>query len=165
MGCPDPVVAVERAYLSALSKVESAHMVGAKLVLRGPPNVELQFERLEPPPMAQLVATRWLLESLVDGNRVTPVVGDPAMLLLQPDGSLDGSTGCRTFSGRYRVRGDEIRANEFGVEDRKCPGGPIRAQDNHVMGVIGDGFRASVDGALLLLGDQDGTGLIYRRME
>jgi hypothetical protein len=33
-----------------------------------------------------------------------------------------------------------------------------------VIQVIGDGFRASVDGALLTLVDQDGTGLVYRAM-
>jgi heat shock protein HslJ len=165
IACADPVVALEKAYLSALSVVDAAHMNGATLVLTGGPNVELHFERLQPPPVDAITEVPWLLESRVDGDRVTPAVGDPATLLLRADGSLAGSTGCRRLSGRYHVYGDEVSANEFHLDDRKCPAGPLRAQDNHVVGVLADGFRASVDGPLLMLGREDGIGLIYRRME
>jgi hypothetical protein len=58
-------------------------------------------------------------------------------------------------------RGDEIWANEFGA-DGKCPPGAARAQDIHIVAVLGDGFRAAVDGQQLILGKDDGTGLIYR---
>ncbi|HEU5205677.1 MAG TPA: META domain-containing protein [Candidatus Limnocylindrales bacterium] len=163
MGCPDPVVALETAYMSALSKVEAAQIDGATLVLMGSPGIELRFERLQPPPTAEIIGTPWLLESLVDGEARSSVLGDPATLLLKPNGSLEGSTGCRTLSGHYIVRGDEIWANEFGAEG-ECPPGALQAQDSHVIQVIGDGFRASVDGALLTLVDQDGSGLVYRAM-
>jgi heat shock protein HslJ len=163
MGCSEPAMALETTYLSALAKVESAHMDGATLVLTGSPGIELRFERLQPPPTAEIVGTPWLLESLIDGDARSSVVGDPATLLLKPDGSLEGSTGCRTLSGHYLVRGDEILANELGA-DGECPPGAQGRQDGHVIQVIGDGFRASVDGALLTLVDQDGTGLVYRAM-
>jgi len=160
MACAEPVMALEAAYLSALAKIESAHMDGPVMVLTAP-GVELRFERLQPPPTANIVGTLWQLESLVDGDAVSSVSGPPATLMLQADGSLRGSTGCRTLTGHYMERGDEIWANEFGA-DGECPPGAARAQDNHIVGVLGDGFRAAVDGQQLILGKDDGTGLIYR---
>ena len=68
------------------------------------------------------------------------------------------------LTGHYQIRGDEIYANELGA-DGECPAGGARAQDNHVVGVIGDGFRAEVDGDLLYLGKDDGSGLVYRAVE
>ena len=160
MACAEPVMALEAAYLSALAKIESAHMDGPVMVLTAP-GVELRFERLQPPPTASIVGTLWQLESLVDGDSVSSAAGPPATLLLQADGALRGSTGCRTLTGHYMERGDEIWANEFGA-DGECPPGAARAQDNHIVGVLGDGFRAAVDGQQLILGKDDGTGLIYR---
>ena len=160
MACAEPVMALEAAYLSALAKIESAHMDGQVMVLTAP-GIELRFERLQPPPTANIVGTLWQLESLVEGDAVSSVAGPPATLLLQADGSLRGSTGCRTLTGHYMERGDEIWANEFGA-DGECPPGAARAQDDHIVGVLGDGFRAAVDGQQLILGKDDGTGLIYR---
>lgn len=160
MACAEPVMALEAAYLSALARIESAHMDGPVMVLTAP-GVELRFERLQPPPTASIVGTLWQLESLVDGDSVSSAAGPPATLLLQADGALRGSTGCRTLTGHYMERGDEIWANEFGA-DGECPPGAARAQDNHIVGVLGDGFRAAVVGQQLILGKDDGTGLIYR---
>lgn len=164
MACGEPAMALEAAYLSALTSVDSARMDGPALVLTGPTGFELRFERLEPPPMAELVDTQWVLESLVTGDSVSSVVPQSATLLLNADGSLEGSTGCRTLSGRYKIRGDEVFANEFRA-DGTCPAGAMRAQDTHIVGVIGDGFHAAVDGNLLYLGKDDGSGLVYRAAE
>ena len=161
MGCPDPVLALETAYLSALAKVDTALMDGPVLMLTGSPGVELRFARLQPPPTAEIVGTVWQLESLVAGEVTSPAAGPPATLQLRADGALRGSTGCRILTGHYLVRGDEIWANELGAEG-ECPPGAGRAQDNHVVGVIGDGFTAAVDGQLLILGKEDGSGLVYR---
>jgi heat shock protein HslJ len=164
MACAEPVMVLEAAYTSALAKVDSAHMDGPALVLTGKPGIELRFERLQPPPMAELVDTHWVLESLVMGDTVSSVVGGPVTLLLNADGSLEGSTGCQRLTGHFLIRGDEVYANEFGV-DGKCPAGGMRAQSNHVARVIGDGFVASIDGDLLYLGKEDGSGLVYRAAE
>jgi heat shock protein HslJ len=161
MACAEPVMALEAAYLSALAKVESAHVDGSQLVLTGSPGVELRFDRLQPPPAADIIGTMWQLESLVEGDSVSSIAGPPATLMLLADGSLRGSTGCRILTGRYEIRGDEIFANELGA-DGDCPPGAARAQDAHVVGVLGDGFRAAVDGPQLILGKDDGRGLVYR---
>ena len=161
MACAEPAMALEVAYLSALSKVDTAQLVEAALVLTGSPGVELRFARLQPPPTAEIVGTVWHLESLVADGAISPAGGPRATLQLRADGALRGSTGCRILTGHYLVRGDEIWANELGAQG-ECPPGAGRAQDNHVIGVIGDGFRAAVDGQQLILAKEDGTGLVYR---
>ena len=158
MACAEPVMASESAYLTALGAVSGARMDGATLVLLGP-GVELRYEPLAPPPTAELIDTTWILDSLVQGDAVASTIGEPAMLRLNADGSLEGSTGCRELTGRYVVRADEIVFTEFGAEG-ECAGGPAD-QDTHVVDVLGDGFTATVDGQQLTLTGKGGRGLIY----
>ena len=43
----------------------------------------------------------------------------------------------------------------------ECPA-DLQAQDSHVISVLGDGFRASVEGQVLILTSSGGLGLVYR---
>jgi heat shock protein HslJ len=156
-------MAVESAYLAALTKVDSARMDADQLVLSGP-GTELRFERLEPPPTAEIIGTGWQLESLVQADEVSSTVGDPATLTLRADGSFEGSTGCRTLTGRYTIDGAEILATEMRA-DGECPP-DVAAQDAHVIEVLGDGFLAKVNGEQLQLTSPGMVwGLVYRAAE
>jgi heat shock protein HslJ len=97
---------------------------------------------------------------LITGEAVSSVVGDPATLALAPDGSLTGGTGCRTFTGHWREANGEILFNEFGMDEGECDPA-LAAQDNHVVGVLGDGFRAAVEGQRLTLTSTGNLGLGY----
>lgn len=159
IGCEPPVMTAEEAYLVGLAAVDRFELGPQTLVLTGPDTV-LNFEPLPAVPTADLVGTEWLLESLVDGDVVSSVSGDPATLLLGADGSLAGSTGCRTLTGRYVVSGDEVNATELAA-DGDCPA-DLATQDGHVIEVLGDGFTAAVDGDRLELASVGNKGLIYR---
>jgi heat shock protein HslJ len=159
MACAEPVMALEAAYLAGLAKVDGAAIDGDVLVLTGP-GVELQFERLPPPPTAVVVGTPWLLESVLQGDTVSSVVGEPATLTLHADGTLEGSTGCRTLTGAYTIEGDEFLATELRA-DGECPA-EMADQDAHVVSVLGDGFRAALNGELLTVTGSGGNGLVYR---
>lgn len=159
MACDEPTMTLESAYLKGLAAVQAATVDGNALVLEGP-GVELRFERLQPPPTADIVATDWVLESVVSGDAASSTIGDPATLTLNSDGTMSGSTGCRTFAGSYTLVGDEITFTDWGLEG-ECDGATAE-QDSTVVTVLGDGFRATVDGQQLSLGDDDGLGLVYR---
>jgi heat shock protein HslJ len=161
MGCDEPVMASETAYLAALARVTAMQQDGDAMVLLGD-GVELRFDRLQPPPTAELVGTTWILESLVMGDAVASTIGEPAMLVLRDDGTLAGFTGCRTFEGRYAERGDTIELTDFALEG-ECAGGPAD-QDAHIVEVLEGGFGVSVAGPSLTLtgdGGNGGNGLIY----
>jgi len=67
-----------------------------------------------------------------------------ATLRLDSNGTLAGSTGCRTLTGSHVVVGGEILATGLGA-DGECSSA-LADQDGHIVSVLGDGFRADVDG-------------------
>ena len=162
MGCEAPIMTLEAAYLEGLAGVRVATIRGDTLLLGGDA-VELQFERLPPPPTADLVGTEWILDGLVLGDAVASTIGEPATLVLAADGTLAGSTGCRTLSGRYTLSGDRVTITDFEAHG-ECAGGPAD-QDAHVVGVLEAGFDATVDGQGLTLTGAGGNGLVYRAAE
>jgi heat shock protein HslJ len=162
MACAEPIMALETSYLARLAQVDAARMDGQDLVLTGA-QLELRFAPLEPPPAAELVATEWVLDSLVRGDAISSTVGRPATLMLDADGSFEASTGCRSLVGRYVVSGDKIEFVELGA-DGDC-GADIVEQDGHVIDVLEGGFRAAVDGQQLRLTGDGDTGLVYRVAE
>lgn len=161
MAClPDGVMALEQAYLAALGRVRAIEVVHGQLALRGQA-VDLRFEPLPAPPVADLVDTSWVLETVFVGDVASSPVGDPATLELRADGTFGGSTGCRTFTGRWIEFGSQIQAPELRMGDTECAA-ELAQQDSHVVSVIGDGFVPSIDGDLLTLIDPGGVGLVYR---
>lgn len=155
---PDEVMESEAAYLDALARVDSGARDGDALTLTGP-GVELAFTALPPVPTSDLTGTVWELDALVDGDAVSSVGGGPATLELTGDGRMAGSTGCRTFTGEWVARGDEIQVTSLAMEGECAPG--LEAQDGHVIGVLSR-FTATVDGGTLTLASGGGQGLVYR---
>lgn len=159
MACDDPVMAAEASFVAALDDVRGASLDGDRLTLAGD-GVSLVFERLAPPPTADIVGTTWVLDTLFTADAATSVMGDRATLRLDEDGSLTGSTGCRTFTGRWTEANGEIVFADYAMDQTECDPA-LSDQDGHVVGVLGDGFRATVDGQRLTLTAQRNQGLGY----
>lgn len=160
MGCAEDVMAVEADYVASLDRVSAIRREGDELVLAGP-QLELRFQALPPAPTADLVDSIWVLETLFAGDVASSVQGERATLELRSDGTFSGSTGCRTFDGRWLEQGNQIIAPEMGMNDAECPAA-LFEQDSHVVSVIGDGFAPTIEGDLLTLLDPGGVGLVYR---
>ena len=82
------------------------------------------------------------------------------------DGTIRGSAGCRGFSANYvAVDDDEIRLTRLEIDHSNCPA-EIGDQETRVFDVIGEGFRADVEGDLLTVTrtGSDAT-LVYRAGE
>ncbi len=88
------------------------------------------------------------------------MAGTRAELVLAPDGTFRGSTGCRTVTGTWSLRGRHIATDSLRV-DGECRS-ELRKQDGLVVAVLGDGFRAEIDEAALTATDPNGSGLVYR---
>jgi len=160
MGCAPDVAAAESAYLAALRRMSGLRVEGAELVLDGP-DVELRFTRLPDAPTTELVDTTWTLESLFVNDAANAPLGEPATLELSSDGTFSGSTGCRTFSGKWIEQGNRIVAPSMSMDQTSCESG-LQAQDSHVVSVIGDGFVPTLEGDRLTLTDPGSIGLVYR---
>ncbi len=158
MGCEPQVQASEQAFVDAIFAVTAWSIDGGQLVLSGPA-VTLVFDPVAPIATSDLVGTEWVLQSLIDGDAATSVAGDEATLLLSEDGTVAGSTGCRTLSGTWVVRSGEVFFPEFSA-DGACPP-DLAGQDGFIVGVLGDGFRPDISGNRLEVTDASGQGLIY----
>lgn len=159
MGCEPAVMEAEAAFLSALQAAENFRLSGDRLVLTGAP-ADLVFAPVQPVPTSEFIGTSWVLETLIEGDTASSVAGDPATLLLAADGTLTASTGCRTLTGRWLANGGAIIVPELSA-DGECPD-DLWEQDSLVVTVVGDEFRAAVEGDRLTLTSMGGDGLVYR---
>jgi heat shock protein HslJ len=159
MACRDDIMASEAAYLAVLPTVTGATRTGRALILTGP-QVELRFANVPPVADAGLLGRLWVLESLINGGVASSTVGPAATLQLNVDGTLSGSTGCRSLSGAYSISGSEAQVTLQPMDMIGCVE-PLGSQDGHVLAVISNGFSFVVDGNSLTL-TAGGKGLVYR---
>lgn len=162
MGCADRVMRSQDAYLAALSQTDSVVREEDTLMLRGR-TAELRFELLPPPPTADLVETNWRLESLIEGRGPSGVAtsAHPAHLILRTDGTLKGSTGCRRLRGEWIEAGERIVFTSLSATGRCSK--ELAPQDSQVVGVLGDGFTASIESLeLTIFAARGDRGLVYR---
>ncbi len=159
MACePMETMDLERTFLEALTKVDTAAIVDDQLVLTGS-DIELRFDEQQPAPTADLLGTVWALDSLVSGDVVSSVTGDPT-LEFYSDGSFIGTTGCRNLTGNYEEAGAGIDVPIMSAHGDCTP--DLADQDDHIVNVIGDGFDAAIEGGTLTLTIAGGDGLVYR---
>jgi heat shock protein HslJ len=153
----------EAPYLEALWRVRSISLSeNGNLALSGD-DVELLFESVPPPPTKRLVGPTWQLQSMIEGrgSDATATNAEPAELKMSRDGTFTGSTGCRRLTGEWSEDGDSILFHTMAA-DGNCPE-DLRTQDSYVVGVLGDGFTATIDGDRLRVYNVRGNlGLIYR---
>lgn len=175
MGCEQPLMAAEAAYLDALGRIDTWTREDDVLELSGD-DVTLTFDLLAPVDPAALTGTTWVLDGLISGTgdsaSVTSVATgvEPAELRLDDDGTFRLFTGCRDFAGDWTTSGDQIALPSWGqTEDSRgvgaggemtC-GADAEAQERAVLGVIEGAFTPEVEGQQLTI-RQGETGLLLR---
>lgn len=159
MGCEPDVMAAESAYLSALAVVDTAAVDGGELVLTGG-GVELRFGPAPTVTDRPLEGTRWVLESLVDGETASSVQGEPT-LQLGADGTAAFTTSCNGTAGVWRREGDVLTV-EPGASSLVGCDPSAQVQDQQVVAVLTAGATVAIDGDRLTLTAPDGRGLVYR---
>ncbi len=159
MACEPDVMAAESAYLTALAAVDTAAVDGAELVLSGE-GVELRFGPVPTVPDSPLADTRWVLESLVDGETASSVQGEPT-LHLGAEGTAEFTTSCNGTAGNWRLDGDRVTV-EAGVSTLVGCDPSAQIQDEQVVAVLTAGATVAIDGDRLTLTTPDGRGLVYR---
>ncbi|WP_167760527.1 META domain-containing protein [Blastococcus sp. CT_GayMR16] len=159
MGCEPAVMAAEAAYLGALGRADTVARDGEDLLLTGD-GVRLRFSLVPPVPDRELAGTRWVLDTLVDGDVASSTLGEPAVLLLEPDSTADASTGCRAVTGTWLVEDGALVIDDLLVTGT-CPP-DVEPQDAHVTAVLSSGPAVEISEDRLTLTAPDGRGLVYR---
>lgn len=161
IGCPPEIAQAEERFVEAVGEVDTIARERRRLTLTGP-GAELVFRLVPPIDPKPLTGTTWILETLVDGDLASSTLAsaEPARLVLNDDGTFDGTTGCRSFTGGWEVSGDVVAVTQM-VFEGDCR--TAAEQDSHVASVIGGGFRAEREGdRLTLTAEKSALGLVYR---
>ena len=158
VGCSPEVMDSEQAYMSVLRLPLESERTGDELVLRHDGDT-LRFEAVTPVPTQELIGTEWLLASLVEGETASTPAGGPATLLLTQDGSVRGSTGCRSLDGEYVINADTVLFTTFSALG-ECPPS-LADQDGLVVTVLGDGFTVNIQGSRLTVTSSGNQSLVY----
>jgi heat shock protein HslJ len=124
------------------------------------PGIALRFDPAVPTPKSDLIGTSWVLDTLIESDAASSVSGDTATLLLQSDGTLTASTGCRTLTGRWIDGAGVIVVPELSATG-ECSE-ELSKQDSLVVTVLADEFRAEANGDRLTLTSTGGDGLRYQ---
>ncbi len=132
---------------------------GADLQLTGA-GVELRFFQVLTVPDRPLAGTRWVLETSVDGETASSVLGQPT-LELRVDSTADFTTGCNGTNGIWRRDGDRVTV-EPGASTLVGCDPAVQVQDQQVVGVLTGGAALAIDGDRLILSAPDGRALLYR---
>lgn len=161
MGCQRDVQQLEQTFLTSLGAVSAYSVSDGHFEITTPEGV-WRFDRLAPVPTADLVGTTWVLDGYIDGDSVSNETGmDDAFIELSDDGTVVGSTNCRGLSGTWIETASEIVFTEFSA-DGECPSDAASDLDGRIITVLGDGFRAEIDGDRLTLTSQGDEGLTFR---
>ncbi|MDQ4126233.1 MAG: META domain-containing protein [Actinomycetota bacterium] len=161
IGCPPDVAAAEEQFVEAVGAADAIARDRKRLTLTGP-DAELVFRLVPPVDPKPLTGTVWILDGLVEGQLASSAVAsaEPSRLLLEDDGTFEGTTGCRSFTGTWSVSGDVVTVTQM-VFEGECK--TAAEQDAHVASVIGTGFRAERKGdRLTLIAEKGDLGLVYR---
>lgn len=107
MMCDEAVMAQESAFLQALADAKTYSMDGDKLTLKDADGNSLLVFQAQ---SQDLAGTSW--EAVNFNNGKQAVIGTLAGTTLTADfgkdGTLSGNAGCNTYSGAYKVNGDQI---------------------------------------------------------
>ena len=162
IGCSPAVIESMDTFLEALEAVDKFALSGRELLLTGP-EIELRFEWLPPVPTAEFIDIPWTLEAIIDedGSRTEPT-GEPATLLLRSDGTFEGFSGCRTYTGEWSTEGAFMRQNLAHRPTGECPP-ELSAQDRRFPGMSRS--SAHVDGDRLTFTTLHGLGVVYRAQD
>ena len=154
-GCPIDVENLEEALSNAILHVTYIEVEGDRLELLGD-GVLARYVALAPATLEGISGREWrLVEARVPGQDVT--ISGRATLLVTPDGTFTGSTGCRSLGGTLSVSPDFIRVTTIRA-DGSCPA-QGQAEEDAVLLVV-ERFRAEVAGDRLTL-RAAGAELIY----
>ncbi|MGH2492995.1 MAG: META domain-containing protein [Candidatus Limnocylindria bacterium] len=140
----------------------SLRLSGAELVLAsGTTDIRL-LDREVADPDRPLVATRWIVESIIDRNTASSIPrGASAHALLTADGGLTGTTGCNQMGGSVLTTSTTIRFSEVVTTKMACEPDRMRLE-RAVLDVLRDEVKYEIEADLLRLRHPSGNGLDLR---
>ena len=159
MACPAPAMAVEKAFLAALSGPLAANVTGNRLSLTpvagGKP---LQFE-LEPKP--SLEGVKWDVTGYNNGRQavVSPQT-DTRLTVVFKDGQVSGSSGCNSFHGSFKVEGNSLSIGPLATTRMMCSAEGVMAQEQAFIAALQTASTWAISRGMLDVHRKDGERVL-----
>ena len=112
------------------------------------PNSDCQGNKIK----TSLTGTHWQVLEIQD-RKWSEITDKMAHLLLKPDKTIEGFSGCNKVSGTYLVKGDVLLINRELVSRKACPGG--MEGENQLIAVLDDVESYRIAENILELIDQN----------
>lgn len=152
MGCEEPLMSMDSAFIGFLGSVISYQVDGASLTLDGS-DLRLTFSAEQPEP---LVGTTWRVDGLVEGGTVSSTIaGTEPSLLLDPDGTVAGDASCNRFSGTYTLDGDRLSFSGLATTKMACPESGVMEQEAAILLALEATASFEIEGERLSLLEAD----------
>lgn len=155
MACPEPTMAVEKAFLGALSGTLASSVVGNRLSLTPVAGGNaLQFE-LEPKPA--LEGVKWEVTGFNNGRQavVSPQLGTRLTIAFK-DGLVSGSGGCNSFHGPFKAEGNAISIGPLATTRQWCSEKGVMAQEQEFIATLQAATTWEISRGMLDMHRKDG---------
>ena len=159
MACPEPAMAVEKAFLSALSGTLAANVADNRLNLTPAAGGNaLQFE-LEPKP--SLAGVNWEVTGFNNGRQavVGPLLGTQLTIAFK-DGKVSGSGGCNSFHGPFKVDGNALSIGPLATTRKLCAAEGVMAQEREFIAALQTATTWAIDRGMLDVHRKDGERVL-----
>ena len=162
MICEQPQMAVEMAYLAALSKAATFHAASATLTIRDTGGAQLLGYKVGS--VGTLTGVTWHATSFDDGRdrsvagAVSPRVGTQITALFGSDGTLSGNATCNQYRGTYTTRQSAMSVGALATTHLACPDAAHQNQESAYLQALQGAASFQVQGGHLEL--RDGSGSI-----
>jgi len=155
MMCDESVMAQESAYLSVLGEVKTYAIKGDQLTLVGSDKTILAVYKVE---SQDLSGTSWEPTGYNNGKQAVTGALEGTTLTADfgKDGTLSGNSGCNTYSGGYKVNGDQITIGPLASTMMACsdPAG-VMDQEAQYLAALQSAATYQIEGNVLQLRTKD----------
>ncbi|WP_329219734.1 META domain-containing protein [Streptomyces microflavus] len=160
MACDETTEKAEKAALAAMDGEVTAKLSGEKLTLttEGGDTIALSEEK-----PADLVGTRWAVNTLLSGETATTVPADLPKervphLTFGEDGTVHGNSGCNSFHGKAAVKGSTIDFGPPAGTRKMCPEAEMEVE-RAVLAALDGPATYTIKGSTLTVTSKDGKGI------
>lgn len=158
MACPEPRMAIEKAFLERLSGTHRVAISGDRLTLTPGSGAPLSFQA-EPPP--SLEGVTWKVTGFNNGRQavVSPRTGTTVTLSFE-NGKVTGSTGCNTFRATYTSDGNRLSIGPAATTRKACPAEGVMEQERQFLAALKTATVWTVESGTLDVHRADGERVL-----
>lgn len=158
MACPEPEMAIEKAFLGALTGTLRYAISGDRLTLTPATGAPLVFQA-EPAPMLQGV--NWIVTGFNNGRHavVGPLLGTTLNLTFD-QGQVYGSSGCNTFRAAYASEGNRLAIGPIASTRKACSAEGVMQQEREFLAALESVKVWAISGGMLDVHRADGERVL-----